>query len=92
MAGAGVAIEVDAQARAIREGEAAVGRIDGRSVVHELAHPRVGEVVEVLDDVHVPRRDREMDVGRRGDGPADVVRRQGEVVRLGPGRPGGASR
>ena len=38
----------------------------------------------MLEDVDVPGRRREVDVGRRGDGAADVVRCQGQVVCLGP--------
>ena len=36
--------------RAARQGEAAVGGVDARRVVDEVADPRIGEVVEVLED------------------------------------------
>ena len=84
MTGARVVVEPDPETRAVGEGEAAVGAIDHRGRVDQLAHPRIGEVVEVLDDVDVPGRDREMDVGGRRDRPTDVVRRERQVVRLGP--------
>jgi hypothetical protein len=86
MAGARFLIEPDAEARPVGDREAAIERVDRWREVDELAHPRVREVVEVLDDVDVARRDREVDVGGGGDRPADVVGREGQVVRFGPAR------
>ena len=54
------------------------------AMIDEILHPRIGEVVEVLEHLVVRRRDREMDVGHRADRSADVVRRQQQVVRVGP--------
>ena len=84
-------VEAKAQTRALRDAEAAVLGVDQRGVVDEFADPRIGEIVEMLDDVHVPRRDRELDVGGGGDRATDVVRAS---VRYAPrsSRRGGASR
>jgi hypothetical protein len=57
-----------------RHREAAVGRVHLRREVDHLGHPRVGEVVEVLEDFVGAGRDGEVDVGRGADRPADVVR------------------
>ena len=83
------------RARGGRAGKASVGGVDSRRRIDQLAHPGVGEVVEVLEDVDVPGGDGEMDVGHRGHRAADVVWRERQVVRLGqarqPAHPGEAA-
>ena len=72
--------------RAVGKGKAAVDRVDRRCHVDQFADPRIGEVVEVLEDVDVPGRHREWTLAAVADRAADVVRRERQVVRLGPAR------
>src|SRR6266498_4916708 len=84
MLGAGVVVEAYAEPGALRGGEAAVGGVDGGRLVDEIAHPRVGEVVEMLQDLVVGGGHGELEVGRGADRAADVVWRHHQVIGVGP--------
>src|SRR6266568_6502405 len=49
-------------------------------------HPILGEVVEMLENLEVRRGCREVEGRRRRDRPSYIMRRDQEIVRLGPGR------
>src|SRR5690606_21991222 len=77
-------VEGDAKTGAFRQGEVPVDDLGvARSRVF---HPRLGEVVEVLLDLEVRGRGREVERGRGGDRAADVVWSDKDVVRVRPGR------
>src|ERR1043166_9635023 len=83
---ADVVVQSEAESRTIGHGETAVRRLDARGMIDEIVDPRVGKIVEVLEDLVIRRRDREMHVRHRSDRSADVVRRHDERVRVGPSR------
>ncbi len=79
-----VVVERQAEARTIGRHEAAVGVIDPRRIVDEGVRPLIREVVEVLEDLVVGRRDRKVKIRHRPDRTADVVRREHERIRRRP--------
>src|SRR5437870_3378604 len=62
MPGARLVIQAQAEAGPFRHGETPIGLVHAWWMVDEVLHPRVGEVVEVLEHLVVRRRHGEMKV------------------------------
>lgn len=84
MSRTGGMVQSNAQSGSGRHPECSVGRINKGGVVNEVGHPRIGEVVEVLQDLVVTCRNCKVHIGGGSHRPTYVVGRQKEIVGLRP--------